>query len=248
MPTMHRLLMRAPGRTIVRAAVLALAVSALSLAGSPDARAKGKGKGKGNGGGSSHHHVSAIVVHPAGFRTQGDDLTIALVEKDDGSGGVILDGVEVRSASPGMHWVHLPLTLPSGSHSGKGRAHDLFVHGVEVCYQEDGGGTELSSSIDVIQLTQLDSPPEEQMEHHDATPRAAPESECVQSLVPWPFHPKGALTLSLKLNFGETDDVFRFGTVRILVSPRDNVRPSAPSQPSQPSGPSQPSQPSGSEG
>jgi hypothetical protein len=232
---------RAWARTIVRAGALALAVSASALMGPADVHAKGKGKGKGSG---SSHHVSGIVVHPAGLQTADTDLTIALVEKDDGNDGVILDGVEVRSASPGMHWVHLPLTLPSGSHSGKGRAHDFFVHGVEVCHQEDAGGTPaLGSVIDVIRLTRLESLPAEEIEHEDETDHMieAPEAECVQSLVPFPSQGEGALTLSLKLNFGETDDVFRFGTVRILISPRDNVRPSGPSEPSEPSEPSGPS-------
>ncbi len=248
----NRVLIRTSAGMVVRAVPLILAVGALTLTGSADVQAEGKGKGKGHG---SSHQVSAIVVHPAGLQTLDPDLMIALKEKDDGSG--IVDGVEVKLMEPladppttGTHWVHLPLTLPSGSHSGKGRSHDFFVYGVEVCHQEDAAGTEpLGSFIDVIRLTQLESPAGAEIKHEDETDRKSetPASECVQSLVPFPFEVEGALTLSLNLNFMSTDDVFRFGAIRILVSPRDDVRPSEPSAPSEPSEPSAPSGPSGSE-
>jgi hypothetical protein len=219
------------------------AVAAMGLIlglGAADGAAAKSGKGKRHG---SSRHVSALVVNPAGMRTADSDLTIEQPEADG-----LVGAVEVSSSTTGTgHWVHVPVSLAAATHSGRGRAHDLFVVGVEICHREVAASVTppAGTFIDTVRLSKLESPEGSEIEHEDTTDRGSDTATCFQSPVAFPFPLEGALTLSLALSFGDPGAVFQFGALRILLSPKgDRARPSEPSEPSEPSGPSAPSGPS----
>ncbi len=232
-------------RLLIRVAV---AATLALFTTSGDAQA-GSGHGHGHGDGDRSSHVSAIVVSPTGLTTSDPDLAITQPE----TGGV-LGAVEVRLTADNTgadHWVHLPLSLPAASHSGKGRAHELFVVAVEVCHQEEDGnpGSAEVPFIAQLLLTELvDVGPGTPVHTHDDIPFSATPT-CVRSDVPVPFVVGGSVTLSMNLSFATpspSSDVFRFGTFRVLLTPKPSrYDPSDPSDPSGPSHPSEPSHPSG---
>lgn len=230
---MGRSTKRASSRLIRIAAGAALALLATSGA---------EAKPGHDGGEGWSHHVSAVVVNPAGLESADMKVKIELVESEDADEALdgIVGAVKVTSTEEGTHWVHLPLSLPSATHSGKGRAHDLFVTGVEICHvEEEANAGAPSPFITRLRLSEVGGAMAGTVVHDDETDQASEEPTCFQSDVGVPFTPEGALTLSLNLSFAEVGDMFRFGAIRILLTPRpDRARPSGPSEPSRPSEPS----------
>ena len=230
-------------RLTLNGILIAALVGALALAMPTGAEAKGKNKRKGKS-----SHVLKIVVNPAGLATQDAELDVSQSEVDGVPGPV-----QVSSAATGTgHWIHLPLDLPAGSNNGRGSSHTLFVMGVEICHQETSDTPPSTSFIDTIRFTKLESPLGSEIEHEDETDFMSETPVCLQSIVPFPFPVEGAVTLSLNLDFEKLDDVFNFGTIRILLAgqPEREISgpstPSDPSDPSPPSGPSEPSEPGSS--
>jgi hypothetical protein len=197
----------------------------------PDAGAKGHGNGDKESG-------SAVIANAGGLRTADPDLSISQGDADG-----VPAAVEVRASSPGSHWVHLPVDLPSTIHSGKGKTHALFVTGVEVCHQELIDVLPLASFIDIVRLTTIEAPDAGEIAHEDETDFGNDTPGCDHSPVAFPFAVDGALTVSLKLTFAGVNDVFRLGAIRILLSTRRDPEPGTSSWPSGPSRPSELTEP-----
>ncbi len=218
-------------REVATLFAITLIVTAAVFIAVPDAGAKSHGKGV-------KEHGSAIVVNAAGLWTADSDLSISRTDADG-----VPAAVEVRTSSPGSHWVHLPVDLPSAMHSGRGKTHAFFVTAVDVCHHELVDTLPLASVIDTVRLTTIEAPEAAEIAHEDETDFGSDVPTCDHSPVAFPFATDGALTVSLKLTFGDAHDVFRFGAIRILLSTRRDDGLGASGWPSGPSTPSEPSEP-----
>ena len=218
-------------REVLTLFAVTMAVTAAVFIAVPDAGATSHGKGRREPG-------SAIVTNAGGLRTADPDLSISQADV-----GGVPAAVEVRASSPGSHWVHLPVDLPSAIQSGRGERQALFVTGVDVCHQELVDTLPLASVIDIVRLTTIEAPGAGEIAHEDETDFGSDTPTCDHSPVAFPFAIDGAITVSLKLAFNDADDVFRFGAIRILLSTRRDTEPGASGWPSEPGKPSEHDEP-----
>ncbi|MGR9072764.1 MAG: hypothetical protein ACU833_06845 [Gammaproteobacteria bacterium] len=172
---------------------------------------------------SKQFKTVAVVVNPACLESFNEQIVVSQGETDG-----IPDPVMVSSLTPSiMGWVHCPLTLQDANPNGKGKTFEQFVVGVELCHREDA-----ASSIGALMLTRLDSS-DPVLHLDDAGFPTSDLPTCILSPVAIPFTAHDAMSLDIKLNFGDVDPAFFFSTIRIILSTKaDSSGLSEPSEPS----------------
>jgi hypothetical protein len=113
--------------------------------------------------------------------------------------------LRVSSSQAGdLQWLSLPLIVDD----------NLAITGVTVCYELSNE----RSFISQIRLSEEKEPPSATVMHDDGTDLTSTTSECVESAVT-NYQPGGAVTLSLRLNFGNGGDRIYIGAVGLMVGP-----------------------------
>jgi hypothetical protein len=125
------------------------------------------------------------------------DPTVGLVRGQFG------DTLEVYSSTLGdLKWINFPLFLPS----------DRAIKKVLVCYQL----TSSLSFISQVRLSEETLPPSALVVHDDGTDLTSTSATMYESIV-GNLGINGALTLSLRLNFGDTNARIKIGALGIVL-------------------------------
>jgi hypothetical protein len=111
--------------------------------------------------------------------------------------------LRVRTGQAGdLQWISLPLIVQE----------NLKIKAVTVCYDLSDSG----SFISQVRLSEETTPPTATVMHDDGTDLTSTSAECVESVVS-DYQPGGAVTLSLRLNFGDTADRIDIGAIGLMV-------------------------------
>jgi hypothetical protein len=111
--------------------------------------------------------------------------------------------LRVSSGSSGdLQWLSLPLIVDDS----------LKIKGVTVCYEL----SDARSFISQVRLAEELEPPTATVMHDDPTDLTSTTAECVESAVA-DYQPDGAVTLSLRLNFGNGGDRIYIGAIGLTV-------------------------------
>lgn len=117
--------------------------------------------------------------------------------------GFVGDSLQITSSEPGdLKWISLSLPVPS----------NRTINKVMVCYQLSDAG----SFISQVRLTEMKEPPSAVVRHDDPTDLTSTEPTCYESDVSG-LQPEGAITLSLRLNFGSTADTITLGAIGVQL-------------------------------
>jgi hypothetical protein len=119
------------------------------------------------------------------------------------------DALLVKATTPvgeaDFQWVNLGLTVPRSMEFRS-------IRGVEVCYSLKTG-KKGATYISQTRLADMTTPDRAIVEMDDPTDRTDPGPTCYTSK--GGFSPKGTVTLSLKVVFGDVADEIRIGMVRL---------------------------------
>jgi len=112
--------------------------------------------------------------------------------------------IRVMSTVPGdLKWISLPLPIPT----------NLKIKKVTVCYEVSDP---LSSFISQVRLSEEKEPPTATVVHDDPTDLKMTGPTCYESIV-GSLRPQGAITLSLRMNFGDASDHIDIGAIGVLL-------------------------------
>jgi hypothetical protein len=111
--------------------------------------------------------------------------------------------LRVSSSQAGdLQWLSLPLSVIEGQ----------MIKGVEICYELSNE----RSFISQIRLSEESEPPTATVIHDDGTDLTSTVATCYVSPVS-DYLPSGAVTLSLRLNYGDGGDRIYIGSVGLIV-------------------------------
>jgi hypothetical protein len=113
--------------------------------------------------------------------------------------------IRITSSRVGdLQWIDLPLSIPS----------NVSIQKVIVCYQLSNA----RSFISQVRLSEEREPPGAVVRHDDGTDLKSTTAVCYESHVK-SLKPKGAITLSLRLNFMDSADHIDIGAIGLLLRP-----------------------------
>jgi hypothetical protein len=141
--------------------------------------------------------LTAVAVGPSGPPSQ-----LAVTPHSGPSTAVAISASGVVTESD-YQWVLLGLTVDSGTE----------IEGVVVCYQVFGAKT---TYISQVRLTEMTTPDSTVVVHDDPTNLASTAAVCYKSQVDG-HTVGGAITLALKMVFGQTQDKIVVGGIALLT-------------------------------
>jgi hypothetical protein len=153
---------------------------------------------------------------PPGEAAVVEDYTVwysplAMIADETGSGssnlalsrGAFGNTLRVTTSAAGdLQWLSLPLLVQD----------NLVIKAVKVCYDL----SDASSFISQVRLAEETVPPSATVQHDDGTDLTSPDPVCIESAV-GSYHPAGAVTLSLRLNFANTAHRIDIGAIGLVV-------------------------------
>jgi hypothetical protein len=117
--------------------------------------------------------------------------------------GAFGNTLRVRTTQAGdLQWVNLPLIVGD----------NLKIKAVKVCYDLSSA----SSYISQVRLAEETVPPSAIVKHDDGTDLTSTDPVCVESAVT-NYQPAGSVTLSLRLNFANTNDHVDIGAIGLVL-------------------------------